>query len=337
MKTILLIFRKRRPSANFSIEASFEEMSSAFDGRGELNLRSFVSSHTSTGIRLRLAALVEVARERADVFHVTGDVHFLTLALPANRCILTIHDVGFLGRGRTALSRWFLRKLWLDWPVNHCKVVTTVSQATRADVLRITGCAPEKVTVIPTVIRSSFAFSPKTFDVDCPTVLHIGLAPNKNFFRHVEAIAGLRCKLIVIGRLSDEHRTHLAKHAVEYESLENLTDHEMRCAYERSDIVLFASTLEGFGMPIIEANTVGRVVITSKTSSMPEVAGNAACLVDPLDVGSIRAGLKRVIEDENYRKSLIEAGRSNCQRFSSRAVAEQYRAVYQRITDSSIS
>lgn len=331
MKTVLLVFRKRRPAANFSIEASFAEMTAVFDGQEHLQVKEFVSSRVSSGILSRCAALLEVARQRADVFHVTGDVHFMTLALPGKRCMVTIHDVGFLSRGRGALTRWLLKKLWLDWPVRHCEVVTTVSEATRLEVLRLTRCAPEKVIIIPTVIRSLFKFSPKPFDSQCPTVLHIGLAPNKNFFRHVEALAGLRCKLMIVGKLSDAHRSHLAKHEIEYHSRENLTDAEMQAVYEGCDIVLFASTLEGFGMPIIEGNTVGRAVVTSNISSMPEVAGNAACLVDPLDVASIRAGLERVIQDQHYREALIEAGRSNCHRFSSQAVAEQYRETYARL------
>lgn len=331
METVLLIFRKRRPAANFSIEASFAEMTAAFDGQGQIQVKEFVSSWVSSGIVSRCAALLEVARQRANVFHVTGDVHFLTLALPGKRSMVTIHDVGFLSRGRGPITRWLLKKLWLDWPVRHCGVVTTVSEATRSEVIRLTRCPPEKVLVIPTVIRSSFRFAPKPFDAQCPNVLHIGLAPNKNFYRHVEALAGLRCKLTVIGRLNEAHHMQLKKHGIDFDARENLTDKEMQKVYESADVVLFASTLEGFGMPIIEANTVGRVVVTSNTSSMPEVAGNAACLVDPLDVGSIRAGLERVIQDQTYREALIEAGRNNCRRFSSRAVAEQYFAAYARL------
>ena len=328
MKTILLTFRKRRPAANFRIEASSAEMTAVLDGQGRVEAKELVSSRVSSGILSRCAALLEVARKRADVFHVTDDVHFLTLALPGKRCMVTIHDVASLSRGRGALTRWLLKKLWKDWPVRHREVATTVSEATRLEVRRLTRCAPEKVLITPNVMWSSFKFSPKPFDSQCPTVLHIGLAPNKNFFRHVEALAGLRCELMVLGKLNDAHRSPLTKHAIEYLARENLTDPEMQAVYEGCDIVLFASTLEGFGMPIIERNTVGRAMVTSNISSMPEVAGNAACLVDPLNVASIRGGLERVIQDKHYREAPIEAGRSNCHRFSWHAFAEQYRETY---------
>ena len=333
MKRVLLIFRAPRPAANFSIEASFATMQAAFDGGGELALAKWTSSFLSSGLWSRLRGMLEVAGQRADVYHVTGDVHFLSLALPRSRTVLTIHDVGFLTRGRTALQRWILKKLWLDLPVRHCSVVTAVSEATRAEIIRHTGCPPEKIVVVPTVIPQSLRPVPKAFNEDCPTVLHIGMAPNKNFFRHVEALAGLRCKLRIVGRLDEKHLEHLRKHAIDYSAAHSLSNEQVRDAYEACDIVLFASTLEGFGMPIIEANTVERVVVTSNLSSMPEIAGSAACLVDPYRVESIREGLLRVMSDSEYREQLLAAGRENRSRFTPAAVANQYREIYARVSE----
>lgn len=328
MISVLLIFRKRRPSANFSIEASFAEMLRAFDGGGRIALREFVSTYISSGFSKRVLAMLEVWRQSADVYHITGDVHFLCFALPRQKTVLTVHDVGFLNRGTNRLFKWMLKKLWLDWPVRHCRAVTAVSEATRREIIRHSGCPPEKVQVIPTIISSSYQAAPKPFNQECPKVLHIGMAPNKNFMRHVEALAGLRCKLQIIGRLSPEHLAQLEKHGIDYVAGHDLPNEAVQEAYRNCDVVLFASTLEGFGMPIIEGNTVGRVVVTSNLSSMPEVAGDSACLVDPYDVASIRAGLLRVIEDAPYRERLIEAGFVNRLRFTPEVVAARYRELY---------
>ena len=84
-------------------------------------------------------------------------------------------------------------------------------------------------------------------------------------------------------------------------------------------------------MPILEAQTVGRPVVTSGVSSMPEVAGDAACLVDPTDVAAIRAGVQRVIDDTTFRATLVERGFENVKRFGSEAVARQYADLYAEV------
>ena len=95
--------------------------------------------------------------------------------------------------------------------------------------------------------------------------------------------------------------------------------------------MIFASTYEGFGLPIIEANAVGRPVVTSKLSPMTEVAGDAASLVNPYDSSNIRAGVMRIINDPFYRESLVKAGFENALRFSAESVAESYAKVYRKL------
>jgi glycosyltransferase involved in cell wall biosynthesis len=101
--------------------------------------------------------------------------------------------------------------------------------------------------------------------------------------------------------------------------------------YRTSDVLLFPSTKEGFGVPIAEAQATGLPVVTSDLSPMREVAGEGAVLVDPLDVGSIRDGVHRVLEDLTYRRHLVEAGRRNVLRFAADSVAAAYAAVYDEV------
>ncbi|MGE0485917.1 MAG: glycosyltransferase family 4 protein [Gammaproteobacteria bacterium] len=328
-RRVMLVSRRPRPQRNYSMEASFERLLEAFpDDRG-FHLESFVSSYFSAGVVPRLRALSEVRRLRADVFHITGDVHFLAFGLPGENTILTIHDSVFMYKTR-GMKRWLLRKVWLDGPVARVRFVTTVSTASKRDVIRFTGCDPDKVVVVPTVISAAFQPRPRTFERARARALHIGLGANKNFERHVTALAGLGCELLIVGRLEPHHVALLERHGVPYQARHDLSTAEVVDAYASVDVVLFASTFEGFGMPIVEGQSVGRPVITSNLSSMPEVAGTGACLVDPHDVGSIRTGLERILDDACYRESLVASGFENAARFSAARVAAQYADLYDR-------
>jgi glycosyltransferase involved in cell wall biosynthesis len=122
---------------------------------------------------------------------------------------------------------------------------------------------------------------------------------------------------------------------VHYQSYGRLSDDELVQRYREADVISFVSTYEGFGMPIVEAQCMERVCVTSNCSSMPEVAGDGACLVDPLDVASIRAGFQRVIAEEEYRETLIEAGRVNRLRFNAQKIADDFLRVYQLVYEES--
>jgi glycosyltransferase involved in cell wall biosynthesis len=327
---ISLVYRKPRSTANFSVEASFDQMLASFPARPDWEVEKVVSAHYSNGVIPRLRAVRDLAHLRADLYHITGDVHFLALGLAGRRSILTVHDCGFT-YDQPIVKRWLLKKLWLDWPVRMCRRVTAVSEATRQDILRQTQCPPAKVRVIPTVIGDHFRPAPQRPPAELPRILHIGLARNKNFQRHVEALNGLRCRLHIVGKLEELHHQWLQRHRIDYTHGHNLSAAEMQQAYEQSDLLLFASTREGFGMPIVEAQTVGRPVVTSRISSMPEVAGDGACLVDPFDVAAIRVGVSKVLGDAAFRESLVRRGFANAQRFRPETVARQYADLYAEV------
>ena len=98
--------------------------------------------------------------------------------------------------------------------------------------------------------------------------------------------------------------------------------------YINADIVSFVSTYEGFGMPILEAQTVGRVVLTSNISPMIEVSGSGACLVNPFGVSDIKEGFKRLISDDNYRNEIIRKGLVNSQKYKPEKIANEYVKLY---------
>ena len=131
--------------------------------------------------------------------------------------------------------------------------------------------------------------------------------------------------------VNDVLAKELERAGVNFSSSKNLSNEEIMDKYRSADILSLVSTYEGFGMPIVEANAVGRVAVTSNILSMPEVAGNAAHLVDPFDVAAIRQGILKVIEDDAYREKLISNGFVNRKRFDVKQIATQYTEIYRSL------
>ena len=101
--------------------------------------------------------------------------------------------------------------------------------------------------------------------------------------------------------------------------------------YRLCDILLFCSLYEGFGLPIIEAQAVGRPVITSNYGAMKEISNGSACLVNPKDPNSIYSGLKKIVKNKKYRESLVFKGFRNVKRFSAQKIGRDYVNLYKKI------
>jgi glycosyltransferase involved in cell wall biosynthesis len=325
-KQVCLLFRQ--PGRFFSIERIFQQLIPEISRQMEVSRWEAPSSaFKPAGL---LANIRSAKKCRADVFHITGDIHYIVLGLPSRRTLLTIHDCVFLYTA-TGLKRRLLKWLLLDLPVRRSRLITTISEATKKDILRHSSCPPEKIVVVPDPISDTIYASPAVFRSQQPVLLFVGVTPNKNLLRVAEALEGIGCRLEVIGKLSPEQEAALSARAIRYTQRSGLSDEAMANAYANCDLVLFPSTFEGFGLPIVEGQKAGRPVITSDLAPMTDTAGGAACLVDPYDVGSIREGVLRLIRDAAYRQSLIEAGFRNIERFSVAAVAASYMECYEKI------
>lgn len=323
-------FYMRKPGFGFSIERVFLDIARALPE--DIKASFCYNKYESAGLFRRLYDLCRAPLHQGDINHITGDIHFVSYCLKKQRTVITIHDTGMHSRD-SGVRSWLYWLFWLRLPAWSCKVIVAISEATRDDIIRLLPDVADKVRVIPDPVSSEFRPSPKAFNLVRPRILHIGAAKNKNLERHVAALRGMPCELVVIGRLSDQQVQMLNVSGVSYMSFHSLTNNEVVEQYRLADIVLFASTFEGFGLPIAEGQAVGRPVITSNLAPMSEVASGAACLVDPFDTASIRAGIEKVIADEEYRNLLVLRGFENAKRFEARKVAEQYAALYRELME----
>lgn len=325
--------RRPREGFNFSLEAIFEDIRNRL--RGEIEARVFISSSYNDGIKTKFLNIWEAyKRQTTGVNHITGEVHFLNLLMKRKNVILTVLDCRFMDRkSGNKLSYNLMKWLYLKLPVKQARYVTTISEASKRDIIRYTDCDPDKIYVVPVAINTSFKPTSRVFNSTQPEILQIGTGDNKNLPRLIEALEGIPCHLTIIGRLSDEQKSLLTERKINYTNKYNVAQEEIVAAYVNCDIVAYVSTFEGFGMPIIEANTVERVVLTSNLSSMPEVAGEAALLVDPYSVEDIRNGINKLISNPDLRERLVSHGRENRERFQPDNIARQYLNLYRKISD----
>jgi glycosyltransferase involved in cell wall biosynthesis len=240
--------------------------------------------------------------------------------------------------------------MWAAARRSNC--ILTVSEASKRDILHFFNVPPAKIVVVYNAIDEHFWETPPEEDVarvreryqlDHQFVLYVGnIKPHKNLVRLIEAFAELRksgfeqVKLLIIGdeisRLPalrrSVHRHKLHKHV---RFLGYLPDRTLAILYRLAAVFVFPSLYEGFGLPPLEAMASGTPVVTSNVSSLPEVAGDAAVLVDPYDVDSIVEGLRLVLSNPAAAADLRRRGLERAREFSWARSVEKTRQVYQAI------
>jgi glycosyltransferase involved in cell wall biosynthesis len=220
---------------------------------------------------------------------------------------------------------WFF---WVYLPVLKAKSIITISNHTKNEIIRYTGCNAKKIKVIPCLISPHFSSSTKDFNHHYPVILHVGTAWNKNLSNHIQAVKDISCLLKIVGKLSENQKLELINAGIDFENVVHLSDYEILSLYHSCDILLFASLAEGFGLPILEAQRVGRAVITSNRGAMAEVAGKGALLVDPLSVESIRDGLISIINNDSVRELCIAEGFKNTYKYGSHFITDQHDRIF---------
>lgn len=318
---ILQVFRKKS-DLFFSIENVFLALQQYFRRTDITIIRA-----EKQGVRFSNYFQFRKFRDKYNLFHITGDIHYIVFAYPARKVILTIHDCVFL-KNYSGVKKWLLKKILLEWPVKYARTITTISDKTKAEILVYSGCDPKKIHVIPNPVSSIFSFTPGNFNSDTPRILFLGKTPNKNLDRVIEALTGIPCVLHIIGLPTSAQYSALESSQINFIIESGLAPEEIANRYALCDIVLFPSWYEGFGLPIIEAFSTGRVVVTSNISPMREVADGGAYLVDPYDVESIRNGVIAVSSDQALRHKLIERGRIVVERYKPERIAKMYEDLY---------
>ncbi len=289
----------------------------------------------------------EVVRHRPDVLFVPA--HVIPLLPPPllPLSVVTIHDVGYR-HFPEAHTRG--QRIYLDgstrWSVSAARRVISVSRFTAEDLTRFYGVRAGKVAVVyEGVANCELRIAKPSRDVlrwsgDRAYALYVGtIQPRKNLGRLIEAFARICGRvdwdLVLVGK-----RGWLSEDLYAAAVLHGVGDRVHFPGYLPDDVVdelmagarffAFPSLFEGFGLPVLEAQQKGIPVMTSYNSSLPEIAGDAALLVDPTDIDAIADAMLRLSQDEALRQQLIAAGHENVKRFSWEKAAQETLAVLEK-------
>lgn len=301
--------------------------------------------------RARLPIPVEIFTGSINLYHATDFV--LPPTYPHTKTLLTVHDLSFIRvpDAATPSLRAYLNQV-VPRSVKRASHILADSPATKDDLIDLYDVLPAKVTVLLSGVDSRFkpiqdlnkikAVREKYRLSNYTYLLSVGtVQPRKNYSRVIRALAKLRAKGHDIhyaiaggkGWLDDEMYQTIKETGLEnfVHVLGFVDDKDLPTLYTGAHCLVITSLYEGFGLPILEAMATGTPVITSNLSSLPEVAGNAGILIDPLNVDEISNAIQDVITDSNYRQKLINAGFEQVKYFTWNRSAQQLKSIYEEL------
>src|SRR5206468_1710407 len=317
------------------------------------NFRPVAETSGTYSIAEQLRIPLAIRREGVTLFHAP---HYVLPPLVQCRSVVTIHDCIHLMFPQYLPNRLALSyaRTSIDLASRRATRVLTVSESSKRDILRFVDLPPEKIDVIYNAYDERFGIEPREEDVvrvreryqlHDEFVLYAGnVKPHKNLERLITAFHLVRqrgldhLKLVLIGdEISKYAALRRAVHRYQLHQyvrfLGYLPEETLAVMYRLSGVFVFPSLYEGFGLPPLEAMASGTPVVTSNVSSLPEVAGDAAVLVDPYDPQAIADGIYRVLTDADLRKDLRRKGVARAGQFSWEQSVRRVRRIYNEVSN----
>lgn len=286
---------------------------------------------------------IEQCLGNADIIHGTN---YSVYPCKQSLKVMNIYDLSFIKYPQytdTVVKAYHQQiKKNLQWT----DLVLTISESSKKDIVNYLEVEPSKVAVTPLASRySSNQKEPPAvnYDFSRPYLLFVStLEPRKNIITLINAFNYLKQRhkiehnLILIGQKGWQYKPIFQAIASSpwfdcIHHLDYLPDELVALFYAKADVFVYPSYYEGFGLPVLEAMTLGAPVVTSNTSSLPEVAGDAAILVDPKDVISLAEAILRVVSDRNLRNELIIKGKAQAKLYSWERTAKETLNAYKTI------
>ena len=331
---IHFIYRKTNPG-NYSIESIYDQLLSYWKKHPEHEIDPIkVQLNYNYDLGAFLRCWFGSLLGNYKCIHVTGGCHYMMLAFPRARRILTIHD---LVRFQEPNMRfWGLyRLLFYTLPIRFSHKIIVVSEATKAVLVNQYPKAKDKIEVIDNPLHPSFIEAGKKLNSAARPnkplhILQIGDKALKNYERLLEATHRLHVEYTFIHANTERIKTLLKQYKLNDKAriLSALSQEKLLQAYCEADVLFFASQAEGFGLPLIEAQAIGLPIITSDRLPMKTLAPYAL-LVDPNSADQIRSAVQSIIE-KGINNNQLQQAKNEVSRYEVKHIAEAYRSVYLR-------
>ncbi len=260
------------------------------------------------------------------------------------KLVMTLHDVAFVTQKESfsAFFRYYYRML-VPLNIKRSERIITVSQASKQDIEKYYPFAKGKIEVIYLGVDKNF----RQMQIQKKKqILYVGsMNERKNFVGIIKAFKLLDksdYQLVIIGNFYanfdlSEDAKEVLQSALESEKISfksNVTNEELIRLYNESELFVFPSFYEGFGLPVLEAMACGTPIITSNLSSLPEVGGDAALYCDPYDVGDIKEKMEMVLNNKELQKEMIEKGLARVKQFSWEKAAKEHLKIFDEVLQS---
>jgi glycosyltransferase involved in cell wall biosynthesis len=316
------------------------------DPRGHFALRRLRPA--SRFLRIPVTLPWRMRREHLDVFH----AQYIVPPFPSCKTVVSIFDLAH-ERFPEFFHPWEARRsqMLVRWSARRADHIVTVSHFSARDLVEIYGVKPEKITV--TYLAASQSFRPmdrgqcqqflaRKYGISDSFLLYAGrLQARKNLVRLVEAFAqlkarGMKEKLVLVGKpdwQADQVVKAVSKLGLQSEVLlfGYVPQEDLPIFFNAAELFVYPSIFEGFGLPVIESMACGVPTVTSQGSSLEEIAGDAAILIDPLSVSSIANAIEKVTQNAPLRGELSRKGLLRSAQFSYCTAAAQTLRVYENV------
>lgn len=291
---------------------------------------------------------IKIRRDRLDLFHYTD--HAMSLVQRAHPIVITVHDIAYI-RFPDLLnkSRQVYKKYILYSSIKKANVIIADSHSTKRDVIEFFNVDEKKVKVVHLGVESRYRPISSVEDyrtknnLPSKMILNIGtLEPRKNVVALIKAFkklqeGGIKDYVLVIAgekgwlykKIFEEIKSSGVEQSIRL--LGVVRDEDLPLLYNCADLFVYPSLYEGFGLPPLEAMACGVPVVTSNTSSLPEVVGNAGIMVEPHDINALTETMASVLKDKELRRRMSSDGLKRSKMFTWEKMVSEVLKIYNEV------